>query len=175
MKNNGFTLIELLATILILALLMLVAVPNVMSTIDKNKQDTYIEDAKRMVTLAEYEVRSNTDIELPLSGSCIVIKLNALDTSSLEEAPEGGVYDYNNSFVVVARSGSSYLYYVTLIENYDSGKRGVKLTSRDKLSKEDARDNVVRDDELTTTNISVGTTLQLDGNDFTISNIISNS
>lgn len=175
MKNNGFTLIELLATILILALLMLVAVPNVMSTIDKNKQDTYIEDAKRMVTLAEYEVRSNTDIELPLSGSCIVIKLNALDTSSLEEAPEGGVYDYNNSFVVVARSGSSYLYYVTLIENYDIGKRGVKLTSRDKLSKEDARDNVVRDDELTTTNISVGTTLQLDGNDFTISNIISNS
>lgn len=175
MKNNGFTLIELLATILILALLMLVAVPNVMSTIDKNKQDTYIEDAKRMVTLAEYEVRSNTDIELPLSGSCIVIKLNALDTSSLEEAPEGGVYDYNNSFVVVARSGSSYLYYVILIENYDSGKRGVKLTSRDKLSKEDARDNVVRDDELTTTNISVGTTLQLDGNDFTISNIISNS
>ena len=154
---------------------MLVAVPNVMSTIDKNKQDTYIEDAKRMVTLAEYEVRSNTDIELPLSGSCIVIKLNALDTSSLEEAPEGGVYDYNNSFVVVARSGSSYLYYVTLIENYDSGKRGVKLTSRDKLSKEDARDNVVRDDELTTTNISVGTTLQLDGNDFTINNIISNS
>ena len=175
MKNNGFTLIELLATILILALFMLVAVPNVMSTIDKNKQDTYIEDAKRMVTLAEYEVRSNTDIELPLSGSCIVIKLNALDTSSLEEAPEGGVYDYNNSFVVVARSGNSYLYYVTLIENYDSGKRGVKLTSRDKLSKEDARDNVVRDDELTTANISVGSTLQLDGNNFTISGIVSNA
>ena len=78
MKKNGFTLIELLATILILSLLMLVAVPNVMSTIDKNKQDTYIEDAKRMVTLTEYEIRRNTNIELPTSGNCIVVKLNAL-------------------------------------------------------------------------------------------------
>ncbi len=52
MNKKGFTLIELLATILILSLLMLVAVPNVMSTIDKNKQDTYVEDAKRMITLA---------------------------------------------------------------------------------------------------------------------------
>ena len=42
MKKNGFTLIELLATILILALIMIIAVPNVMSTIDKNKQDTYV-------------------------------------------------------------------------------------------------------------------------------------
>ena len=41
MNKNGFTLIELLATILILALIMLMAVPNVMSTIDKNKQDTH--------------------------------------------------------------------------------------------------------------------------------------
>ena len=66
MNKKGFTLIELLATIAILALLMLVAVPNVMSTIDKNKQDTYIEDAKRMITLAEYEVRSDTSIPLTL-------------------------------------------------------------------------------------------------------------
>ena len=175
MRKNGFTLIELLATILILALLMLVAVPNVMSTIDKNKQDTDIADAKRMVTLTEYEIRSTTDIEVPTNGNCIVVKLNALDTSSLEDAPEGGTYDYNNSFVVVARSGSSYLYYVTLIENYDSGKRGVNLTSRDNLNDEDARKYVVRDSEFTTNNISVGSTLQLDGNNFTISGIVSNA
>ena len=175
MKKNGFTLIELLATILILSLLMLVAVPNVMSTIDKNKQDTYIEDAKRMVTLTEYEIRRNTNIELPTSGNCIVVKLNALDTSSLEEAPEGGVYDYNNSFVVVARSGSSYLYYVTLIENYDSGKRGINLTSRDNLNDEDARKYVVRDSEFTTNNITVGSTLHLGSNNFTVSGIISNT
>ncbi len=168
-------MIELLATILILALLMLVAVPNVMSTIDKNKQDTYIEDAKRMLTLAEYEIRSNTSIELPTNGNCIVIKLNALDTSSLDEAPEGGTYDFNNSYVAIARSGSSYLYYATITENYDSGKRGIALASRDDLNKENARSLVVRDSELNVTNPTVGSTLQLGSSNFTVTNVISST
>lgn len=168
-------MIELLATVLILALLMLVAVPNVISTIDKNKQDTYIEDAKRMLTLAEYEVRSNTNIELPTSGNCIVIKLNALDTSSLSDAPEGGSYDLLNSYVVVARNGSDYIYMVTITENYGSGKRGIPLTTRNKLNKEDARKYVVKDDVLEVPNPVVGSTLQLEGTNFTVTNIISGS
>ena len=119
MKKNGFTLIELLATILILALIMLIAVPNVMSTIDKNKQDTYVEDAKKMITLAEYKIRSDTSIPLPTSGNCIIVPLNSLDLSDFNEGPEGGSYDLENSYVLVARNGNSYLYYATIVENYD--------------------------------------------------------
>ena len=160
MKKNGFSLIELLATILILALLMLVAVPNVMSTIDKNKRDTYVEDAKRMITLAEYKVRSDTSIELPASGSCIVIRLGSLDLSDFNEGPEGGSYDLNSSYVVIGRSGSTYQYLASIVENYDGNKRGIPLTTRDDLNKENSRNEVLSGDELNITTPSVGSNLK---------------
>ncbi|HIR59518.1 MAG TPA: type II secretion system protein [Candidatus Onthousia excrementipullorum] len=168
MNKKGFTLIELLATISILALLMMVAVPNVMSTIDKNKQNTYVEDAKRMITLAEYEIRSNSSIELPTSGNCIVIPLGSLDLTDFSDGPEGGSYDLENSYVVIARSGSSYVYYATIVENYDGSTRGLPLISRDDLNKESARTKVVKGDDLNIIIPKVGSKL----NGYTVSNII---
>ncbi len=168
MNKKGFTLIELLATIAILALLMLVAVPNVMSTIDKNKQNTYVEDAKRMITLAEYEVRSNTDIELPTNGNCIVIPLGNLDLSDFNEGPEGGSYDLQNSYVVVARNGNSYEYMATIVENFDGDTRGIPLMSRDDLNKESAGKNVAKGEELNIITPVVGINL----NGYTVTNII---
>ena len=170
MKKNGFTLIELLATILILALIMIIAVPNVMSTIDKNKQDTYVEDAKKMITLAEYKIRSDTSIPLPTSGNCIIVPLNSLDLSDFNEGPEGGSYDLENSYVLVARSGNSYLYYATIVENYDDSKRGIPLTSRNELNKENARKNVFSNDDLNIVKPTVGSKI----NGYTVTNIIDN-
>lgn len=184
MNRRGFTLIELLATVMILSLIMLVAVPNVMSTIDKNKQDTYVEDAKQMITLAEYEIRSNTDIDLPDDGNCIVIRLEALDLSSLSDAPEGGTYDLRNSYVVIARSGSNLIYMSTITEKYNCSEqsgtsvcdtRGILLTSRDNLNSDKARDYVVKNEDLIVTNPKVGSSLQLEESSFTVSNIIGNS
>ncbi len=168
MKKNGFTLIELLATILILALIMIIAVPNVMSTIDKNKQDTYVEDAKKMITLAEYKIRSDTSIPLPTSGNCIIVPLNSLDLSDFNEGPEGGSYDLENSYVLVARNGNSYLYYATIVENYDDSKRGIPLTSRNELNKENARKNVFSNDDLTIVKPTIGSNI----NGYTVTNII---
>ncbi len=168
MNKHGFTLIELLATILILALLMLVAVPNVMSTIDKNKRDTYVEDAKRMITLAEYKVRSDTNIELPTSGNCIVVPLGSLDLSDFNEGPEGGDYDLVKSYVVIARSGSSYLYYAAIVENFDGETRGIPLTSRDDLNKENARNEVASGSELNIVTPTIGSRLS----GYTVTNII---
>lgn len=170
MKKNGFTLIELLATILILALIMLIAVPNVMSTIDKNKQDTYVEDAKKMITLAEYKIRSDTSIPLPTSGNCIIVPLNSLDLSDFNEGPEGGSYDLENSYVLVARNGNSYLYYATIVENYDGSKRGIPLTSRNELNKENARKNVFSNDDLTIVKPTIGSNI----NGYTVTNIMLN-
>ena len=168
-KNNyAFTLIELLATILILALIMIIAVPNVMSTIDKNKQDTYVEDAKKMITLAEYKIRSDTSIPLPTSGNCIIVPLNSLDLSDFNEGPEGGSYDLENSYVLVARNGNSYLYYATIVENYDDSKRGIPLTSRNELNKENARKNVFSNDDLTIVKPTIGSNI----NGYTVTNII---
>ena len=127
-----------------------------MSTIDKNKQDTYVEDAKRMITLAEYEVRNNTAIELPTSGNCIVILLGSLDLSDFNEGPEGGSYDLQKSYVVIARNGSSYDYYATIVENFDGDIRGVPLTSRDDLNKENARRRVASGSDLTILTPTIG-------------------
>lgn len=168
MNRKGFTLIELLATILILSLLMLVAVPNVMSTIDKNKRDTYVEDAKRMITLAEYKVRSDVDIPLPTEGNCIVIILNALDTNSFEEGPEGGAYDFEKSYVVIGRKDNTYHYLATIVENFDGDTRGIPLISREELNKDSAKNKVLAGDDLDITVPTVGSSL----NEFTVTNVI---
>ncbi len=143
MKKNGFTLIELLATIMILSLIMVVAVPNVMSTIENNKRRTYVEDAKKMITLAEYRIRSDTTISTPDTNKCIIVTLSALDFTEFDDGPEGGDYDLSNSYVVIANSGGTYKYYATLSEKYGSNKRkGVTNLSRDELNKQDALQKV---------------------------------
>ncbi len=138
MNEKGFTLIELLATIAILGLIMTIAVPNVISVIDKNKKNTYVEDAKKMITLAEYKFRSDTRIEAPAAGQCIVIRLRALDLTELHDGPEGGSYDLDLSYVVIANVSGTYEYSVTIQENYDGSKKGLALISRELLNKETA-------------------------------------
>ena len=170
MNRKGFTLIELLATIMILAIIMLVAVPNVMSTIDKNKQSTYVEDARRMITLPEYELRSDTSIPTPTNGNCVVILLRALDLSEFDQGPEGGDYDIDNSYVVIARSGNKNIYMAALVGNFDGGRRGVPLSTRSDLNKENAIRLVAKDDELDIPVPTVGSNLS----GYTVTKVVNN-
>ena len=143
MKKNGFTLIELLATITILSLIMIVAVPNVMSTIENNKKRTYVEDAKKMLTLAEYRLRSDSSIPLPTSGQCIVVTLSALDLTEFDEGPEGGDYEFSNSYALIVYSSSTYKYYATLTERYNTNKiKGIQNIARETLNQETALNQV---------------------------------
>ena len=168
MNKKGFTLIELLATITILALILMVAVPNVMSTIDKNKKNAYVEDAKKMITLAEYELRSNSSIETPKPGYCVVFLMNSLDLTDISEGPEGGNYNLTQSYVVISNKSGTYEYAATLVEEYDGAKRGLPLTTREKLTQEGAMRYVVKDEELMITTPTVGSSL----NGTIVSNIV---
>ena len=47
-NQKGFTLIELLAVIIILAVIMTVAIPNIVGTLDKNKKDSFIKENNMM-------------------------------------------------------------------------------------------------------------------------------
>ena len=91
-KNKGFTLIELLAVIVILGVIMLIAVPNIVSTLDKNKKESFIEDAKQMIGSAEYKLRVDKSIEYPNNDDIVILRLSSLDSSTLDESPYGTFY-----------------------------------------------------------------------------------
>lgn len=63
MKNkiNGFTLVELLAVIVILAIILLVAVPNVLGVIEEAREEAFIASAKMIIKTAEYEELTRTE------------------------------------------------------------------------------------------------------------------
>ena len=65
MKNNkkGFTLVELLAVIVILAIILLVAVPNILGVIEEARKDSFVSSTKMIIKAAEYDrlsVEGNT-------------------------------------------------------------------------------------------------------------------
>ena len=161
MKSRGFTLIELLATLTILGTIMAIAVPNVMSILDKNKRTTYLEDAKKLVTQAEYKFRMSQSIDKPADGECVVFRMKSLDVSEIKKGPEGSLYDTENSFVAIRYNGSSYQYGVLIYEA--NKKRGVKLVNSEKLNEETAMMNYINEN-ITSSAISLGSTIS--GEDF---------
>lgn len=151
LNKKGFTLVELLAAMVILAAIMVIAVPNVMGILNNSRASAYVEDAKKLLSLAEYKFRSDsTSVARPAKGGhCIVMTLSYLDNSELENAPNNGEYDKEKSFVIIKNAGVSggkneYVYYVQLVENLkESGStRGIPIKSYGDLYGNDAGDLV---------------------------------
>ena len=147
LKNRGFTLVELIATMAILAIIMLMALPNIIGVVQSNKKTTYIEDAKKLVSLAEYKIRSVPTKKPELgsqTGTCF--KLSDL-TNDISDGPNGGTYDDKYTWVSVKNSTSDgIIYYVNLCEKIcekkdskdlceekDSKYFGIKHQSIDKI------------------------------------------
>ncbi len=143
-NKNGFTLVELLATLAILSIIMMIAVPNVMSILDKNKRTTYLEDAKKLVTQADYKFRKDQSIPKPEEGECVVFRMKNLDVSEIKKGPEGSLYDTMNSFVAIKYEGEKYLYGVMLLET-NSKKRGVGFVESKLLTDEGAMMKYVKE------------------------------
>ncbi len=154
-KNSlGFTLIELIATITILGIIMLIAVPNVISVVTKNKNQTYVNDARKFVTLAKYKFESDANIMRPTSTNCAVIMLSSVDRSELQSGPEDGTYETDSnatdqSYVVIKYENSTYVYYVQLIETYSNKnntvqKKGIALMKYDDLVQIDAKNSAIK-------------------------------
>lgn len=105
LNKKGFTLVELLATIGILALISLIAIPSVINLTNKNKQNVYIKDAKRFISLVEYESRKSENIKNSLSIHCQTeerytyggVILDQIDHSDIITSPQEKKY---SGFVV---------------------------------------------------------------------------
>lgn len=142
MNHKGFTLVELLATMAVLAVLMLLAIPNVIGVVQNNKNKTYIEDAKKLVTLAEYKINSNPNIK-PSANNSVCFYMEYLDLSKeLDEPPNGGEYDRTRSYVYVYNNNGELQYKVQLIENKNGSFMGLGMANNSDLFEDNATSKI---------------------------------
>ena len=141
--NRGFTLVELLGVLMILSIIMAIAVPNVISVLDKNKKETYVSDAKKLISMAETQIRSDTDIDWPMPSQAVILKLSYLNNGDIDKDPEGVKYDEDRSYVAICLVGDTYTYYVQLIGTVQEGSgRGVPLNVSSNLNGDNRTDTV---------------------------------
>lgn len=169
-KNKGFTLVELLATITILGILIVISVPNIVNITQKNKEQAYIELARKMVVLAQQKMDSNKNITRPTITSsgkvvCILMKSTTLlKDDSLTKGPENGDVNAGNlSFVLIKYDPveKTYRYGVQLVETYKKNsktyKQGIKFIEDSNILLNN-KDDVELIDVSTTNNVFLDST-----------------
>lgn len=92
MNKKGFTLVELLSVIALLAIIMLLAIPNIISIIEKGKKQAFLDDAKKFISLVEYQVNKN-------NSETDVFYLTDYN-DKFNKDPSDGQYDMNKSCVI---------------------------------------------------------------------------
>ena len=162
MKKKGFTLVELLAVIVLLGILMTLGIPTVMNLVGKNRNKSYIEDAKRLIAQAEYKLRADSlKIDVPDYDDIIVFSFDYLDDGSFSESPNKGKYIPEYSYVAVKIKKDGNLYGVNLVEGYTNNSsddidsylssdvdfekikfKGVKFSTLDQLNSRDYNSRV---------------------------------
>ena len=102
-KEKGFTLIELLASLVILAFILVIAVPKIVNVIDNSKLGTITSSAKVVLDSAEKKQSENQVLENPSIINCEnVSKLNDTDYSSCD-------LTFNNKIPYIVLVGSGKL------------------------------------------------------------------
>ncbi|MBE6158153.1 MAG: type II secretion system protein [Firmicutes bacterium] len=129
-NNKGFTLIELLAAMVILGIILGIAVPRVLDALRDSRNREYVEDAKKLISLAEYKYRSDQNLYQVQDNESIIIRLDYFDNSEFDNAPNNKPYNKEKSYVRIIKLGTDYHYDVILL---DSDGKGVVGKGRDQL------------------------------------------
>lgn len=120
-NKKGFTLIELLAVIVILAILMMTAIPAVTQAIAKSRRDTFATNAKKFIDAVRTDL-FNGDLYVSTNSN------GTQDKGSICQAPTNGTYvAVPITKVVLERGGKT----SSFGKNYKSGYVIVANTQRD--------------------------------------------
>lgn len=146
MNQKGFTLVELLVMLVVLSILVGITVPNIAGIIKDNKKSAIMDDASRLVDNAKVRVSVDEKAYLPRGDNweCTILRLSALDRNDdFKEGPNDGVYDHNESFVLVKSTSSGseieYKYYVRLVEIKGEKKYGIDFADSVNVEKRDKK------------------------------------
>lgn len=119
-NNKGFTLVELLGVIVVLLAIMLVAIPSIASTYEKNKNK--IDDQKKQNIISAAEIYASVHLKSNnvagynnfLDGSCGISLKDILDEdlitkNELKDSKGSDLYsDLENTYVKYNISSSKY-------------------------------------------------------------------
>ena len=137
MKNKkGFTLIELLAVIVILAILLAVAIPQVTKYITNSKKDSFVTTAKDFVDAVRNDATSEI-YEFPIAPNDVtIVSTNMLGLEKGgTKSPFNGKWVNDSSYVAIINVGTdidpNYQYFVALV---DSKRYTIPLTLGDKVN-----------------------------------------
>ena len=112
LKNKkGFTLVELLAVIVVLAIIILIAVPSVMNSMEKARRNSFVVEAREIIksaqaAYAEYLMNSSSG-----SGSTVCISYAALKSAGFIEKNDS---TYKGSVKIEAKAGGESVYTIWL-------------------------------------------------------------
>lgn len=113
MNKKGFTLIELIVVVGIIGVILLFALPNITSTLERNKKDEMINDAKDAIEKAKNYLLTHKECsdKLKDTETFVYICLDTIDSSNdIKDSPFGSLYDRGRSCVTIRYDFPSYVY-----------------------------------------------------------------
>ena len=141
LEEKGFTLVELLAVIVILAIIMLIAIPAVLNSVDSARRKTFSEYVTKTAGLAQQKYAESLITETSFGGNCIIYDITTdLGTSNSGEYKGYVLLNTITNDIYVTLSDDSYG--ITAYHFNDSKKELVSNLSpigsieEDKLTKE---------------------------------------